>query len=133
MKRLSAVLLRDAMSIGQIVVPFAGVLRPLNECGAVLRVVCAVDIHRVAQSAVSDTFPVHVEETLVHAAIVRCSLHESLHTKHFNFLDFHVFKHLKKFKNFNLVSIFYCTFIFIRAIPFMFTRKLFFLAGLTWI
>lgn len=66
---VSTALPRDALSVGQIVVPFAGVFHPLNERGAVLGVVCAVDVHWIAHSAVPDAFAVPVEGPSVHTAV----------------------------------------------------------------
>ncbi len=66
---VAAVLSHNAVSIRQVVAPFARVLRPLNERRAVRRVVCAVDVHRVAHRAGSEASAVSVKLARVDASV----------------------------------------------------------------
>ena len=66
---VAAVLPDDTVPVREVVAPFARVLRPLNERRAVRRVVCAVDVHRVAHRAGSDASAVSVKLTRVDASV----------------------------------------------------------------
>ena len=66
---VAAVLPDDAVSIRQVVVPFARVLHPVNQSRAVLGVVCAIDVYRVAHHSSSEAFAVPVKLALVHASV----------------------------------------------------------------
>ena len=66
---VTAALSDNAMSIRQVVAPFARVLRPMNQCRAVRRVVCAVDVHLVAHRASSEASAVSVKLARVDASV----------------------------------------------------------------
>ena len=66
---VTAALSDNAMSIRQVVAPFARVLRPMNQRRAVRRIVCAVDVHRVAHRAGSEASAVSVKLARVDASV----------------------------------------------------------------